>query len=784
MKVRIKRNTKAGDQVDYSLATGPMYGHINDDAYPSKDPFIKDTISAVPKSDANIEAEGGETLLGDINNDGMLEHSKIRGKRHYEGGVPLNVPDGSFLFSDTKKLKIKEPAILDYFGKKLRKGGSTPASIAKQYDLNKYNEILKDPKSSRIEKETAQRMIAANTQKLSELALIQESMKGMPNGVPSFVESVMGEPAQAQYGGMIKSDKSLPKYQDAGSFVEGWIKDYKQKFIENRNDRQKYQQLLKQRGTLTDELLFDIFDYRNDKIINGVNTETFDPNLPFNYIDEVQEPNKNPSLIPPVNIVPPKINALDPNYTVENNSSNNNSLGNSGSNVNTPDYYQFGNPDFKSKFDELNNQKRLILPKQSFDKFGVQHRMGNTGLYGREDYDWEDFKDRHGDWIDLEYEHGGFEGFLRDIKDPKTSNIATRWYQKGVNKQYKEATGLEFFTPENGSPYGVDGEFGMVSFSVPRVIKKEDVESDVSLENPEIVIQNPPVKNQPEKEKLNKALPFNAKLRARDDRWYIQDSLNLANALGDNVNTYMPTRQQVDMVAPDATYLDPSRQVAAIQEQASRYQDLAMNTADGQIARANALGNSGQSAAQVADVLANYENQNVQIANQNAAQRADVENRERLTNVELDSRYNQELATVNQNRDNALRELRQRRLMAFNQGVTNNQKKKMLEQVLYPQVSVDSITGDWFTTNGRNIQDVIDTYVNPAFGGTSGGNPLANSAAFAKQMVDMKNQFINDGMSAEDAKWAATQMSRTVKPNYETSDAMFRNQLFNSYFGS
>jgi hypothetical protein len=35
----------------------------------------------------------------------------IGGEKHSNGGTPLNVPEGTFVFSDTKKMRIKDPEI-------------------------------------------------------------------------------------------------------------------------------------------------------------------------------------------------------------------------------------------------------------------------------------------------------------------------------------------------------------------------------------------------------------------------------------------------------------------------------------------------------------------------------------------------------------------------------------------------------------------------------------------------------------------------------------------------
>ena len=119
----------------------------------------------------------------------MPSQKKIVGKRHFEGGVPLNLPEGTFIFSDTNSMKIKNPDILKMFGK----GGTKsykPAELAKQYDIDKYTAILKDPNSDVIDKKTAEIMIRNYNMKLGALALAQESKKGFPQGIPGVASAL------------------------------------------------------------------------------------------------------------------------------------------------------------------------------------------------------------------------------------------------------------------------------------------------------------------------------------------------------------------------------------------------------------------------------------------------------------------------------------------------------------------------------------------------------------------------------------------------------------------
>ena len=105
--------------------------------------------------------------------------------------MPLNLPDDTFIFSDTKRMKISDPNILAMFGKKKKKGGYTPAELAKPYDIQKYKAILMDPKSDEKDIDTAQMMIQNYVLKLGALALAQEAKKGFPQGIPEMARPYM-----------------------------------------------------------------------------------------------------------------------------------------------------------------------------------------------------------------------------------------------------------------------------------------------------------------------------------------------------------------------------------------------------------------------------------------------------------------------------------------------------------------------------------------------------------------------------------------------------------------
>ena len=144
---------------------------------------FRDKLNGVNRELANIEAEKDEHVYIP-NQDGLPALYKIGGKRHYEGGTPLNVPPDSFIFSDTASMRIKDPALLKEFDMPEKKKGYTPAEIANKYNMNQYRKILQDPLEDKLAKLTAENMIKQYNLKLGKLALIQESMKGYPGGIP------------------------------------------------------------------------------------------------------------------------------------------------------------------------------------------------------------------------------------------------------------------------------------------------------------------------------------------------------------------------------------------------------------------------------------------------------------------------------------------------------------------------------------------------------------------------------------------------------------------------
>ena len=169
-----------GQQENYGLVTNPyLDGGSNSD---SNSDSVRYSLSSVPKDIANIEAEGGETVLTDLNNDGQFGLYNINGPRHGSGGVPMFLPEQSFVYSDTSKMKFGKETLSE-FGISSKKK-MTPAKVSKKFQLNKYFGVMNNEDTDNIGLKSAELMIAKNGGQLSKLSFAQESKKQFSDGVP------------------------------------------------------------------------------------------------------------------------------------------------------------------------------------------------------------------------------------------------------------------------------------------------------------------------------------------------------------------------------------------------------------------------------------------------------------------------------------------------------------------------------------------------------------------------------------------------------------------------
>jgi len=181
VKQEMNYGGSTGDQIGYSLEKYPTRvtsQQMSDD----ENVDVRYSLSSVPREEANIEAEGGETVLTDLNNDGNFGLYNITGPRHSSGGVPMFLPEQSFIFSDTKALKMKGKELAE-FGIETKKS-MTPASVSKRFGLNKFYGALEGEFADDIQATSAELMLNKNKMNLSKLAYGQELSKDFEDGVP------------------------------------------------------------------------------------------------------------------------------------------------------------------------------------------------------------------------------------------------------------------------------------------------------------------------------------------------------------------------------------------------------------------------------------------------------------------------------------------------------------------------------------------------------------------------------------------------------------------------
>lgn len=141
----------------------------------------------------NVEIEGLEHVM--LPN-GMSQ--EVQGNSHAEGGIPLNLPEGSKVFSE--KLKLNTP-----------KGKKSYADLAKKYETKKDVDMLNAKTGDAIQKSTAEMLITFKKSKLEQLFEKQEQDKlSGVHGLGVQMEALQEiNPEMAKYGKLIKAEDGV-----------------------------------------------------------------------------------------------------------------------------------------------------------------------------------------------------------------------------------------------------------------------------------------------------------------------------------------------------------------------------------------------------------------------------------------------------------------------------------------------------------------------------------------------------------------------------------------------
>lgn len=196
-----------------------------------------------------------------------------------------------------------------------------------------------------------------------------------------------------------------------------------------------------------------------------------------------------------------------------------------------------------------------------------------------------------------------------------------------------------------------------------------------------------------EKEAIKRYPPM-AKRTGQFAPWYLQDIIKTAGAAADlgRIKRYLPWQATPQVFLPEATFYDPTRELAANTEQAN----LAMQaqqafTNPQQLAAASSV-IQGQALKNAADIMGRYNNLNVGLSNQLNQQRAEIMNTASANKANLDTQLWDKYTIANQQFDNSKAMARQNLRQSFMDAITNRAKAQALNTI-YPNYYTDPSRG-------------------------------------------------------------------------------------------
>jgi len=693
VKIKVVPKARTGYQVRGALANDvPAFGGADYNAYIGQpNTKISRTISAVPRKEANLEAEGGETVVGNLDGSNIPSFKKIVGPRHYAGGVPLNLPDDSFIFSDTKGMKISDPNILKIFNKPAKKGGYTPAELSKKFDINKYRQILQDPNSDKIDIKTAELMIKTCVLKLGALALAQESKKGFPQGIPKIAEPYMEANGIAEEDLIPKKpeeQEEMPK-QEMGESSEMQGQQEMPMQMPNGEPVAMPQQGMQQMGQ------------------------------PEMYPQQMQQA--------PMAMYGMSMGGYDMPYA-----SDPYEMAYGGSLPKAKD----GVPVGPGPGDVITGQKRRPLTADELrtgipTNVTVGKRSGDDwqdlgkGIYGRGDVEGKEWVNKPGgggkfkgsldayiDAICNRMKNGNLKGYTLDQVINEAKVISTKHSQfEELKAKLAPCVTIdqksEYIREEEGpkdGPCQCEKEFLADGKTPDPTYKPKDStgrctctpEDTCECKDPETgEIYDPGKDVEGNCNECTKDYPGIIPPPPRNPpEWWLQDTVNTMGAVGDlaSVKKYMPWEARVDLEEPRPTFLDPTRELAAQSEQANIASQANATFAGPQGLGARNAATQGQGAAAAANTLSKINNQNVNIGNQFEATQVGVRNQESLLNQQMGNRVYDKNVVANQQFDNAKRQGRANVRESYNTALTNRAKTDAMNQ-LYPNYQVSPRTG-------------------------------------------------------------------------------------------
>lgn len=795
---------KTGQQVDGSLYNTPALMGGLDRNRSNQQGKTTRTIGAVPRDQANLEAEGGETVVGDLTGMGIPQHYTISGPRHAQGGVPMDLPDNSFIFSDFNQMSIKDPIALEYFGKAMKKGGKvkgyTPAEIAKQYDNNKNIETLKNKNSDHLDRKTAELNLSNNNLKLGALALYQEAKKGFENGIPElsypyleklgvnpeemFGQQEQGLP-QAKKGGAVKK---LKRKQDGGMMPPPEMMQQQQ--MQNpmmgqapaQDPMQQVMMMVQQmmeQGAAPEDVVMELL---NNQVPPDVIVQVFvQMGMPQEQAVQIiqavmsqeqpmgepgMDPGMDPAMMQGQGMTPDMMPAMDPGMAMMQmgGTSSDDSLIeeilnalNQGANPEEvigflveqgmpeqeamqtvmqlvqrsnsqtqPTMYKGGELPkaqdgytFKTSTDAFGNPIRVTTDNEMSDVEIMQSSRPGEG-FGKKVQNVAKFMEVHSWYFDQLSDEEKTK-FITAAQSGKESPIIKK-FQKDYNDKLKAEAKARNLSEEQTQkiieevgftetgPRKLDGKFGAFTSSRPffdfKPVTPPD-DKDDPKDDPKDKLKDKLKANAVDRGDIN--VPDIKGVRAPDVAdWTAPDIYNFRGAIRDkqSIKSYFPYADRFSPEFIDPTFYDPSRELAAQAEQANILTQGMGQFVGPQALSARASQVQGQGAKGAADILSKYNNLNVGLANQVAAQNAQLANQAQQYNQAKAQELYDKGVITQQQRDNANRQADAVIRQGFAQGWKNASDIAMLN-ANQEQYKVDPFTGTVFHTGVQRPFDPV-----------------------------------------------------------------------------
>lgn len=630
--------------------------------------IVRKTLGVSPRENANVEAEKNETVLTNMSRglNNIVEMYDIGGKKHSQGGTPLNLPTddkgsgASFIFSD--KLAITNPEVLKMFNSTKKK--ATYADLSKKHVsiINDSKKILIDETSDDLSKQSAQSNIETSMGYLNKLKILQESEKGFPTGLPNGSEEYfrstgidpmallqpseeMGQVAQVAeqkaYGGIVRK-RSLFQAKngvDLSQFGEADGGKAKQQYIYIQNV------LSKQPGFK--EALWEEYnkiakdpDYYGKGYQNVLGSEKDFSKIAFKTPEE---------------LFAAYMDMQGRNLMFQS----------KGYDVAATEH----NPKDNKYISEWAAKNGAPLPTKMDDivKEQISYRAF-VNLVGNQ----KNYADKLGDVMQP------FEDIQFGANDDKFRGEASD------------------ITLADGAYTNTSA--GQVSRFNPAKVKTKTSDKTLPFEKKEDPATTDVTGTKSETNVNTKNLENPLGYRSQDIR-----NLNRAIESKNSLRRYQPFAVNPDIQGIDAAYYSPERAIAAINESARSAQDVSKAFGDNQSATAAAMAISGNAMAAISDTIGNYADRNVALYNNVAQANSEIATKRSL----MDAQTRTSLYNDNVEMDEKFRrglEMAKDKIVMMKNTAETNMADRYNANLLTEQFKVDPTTGLTYFTNGKVLQ--------------------------------------------------------------------------------